>query len=100
MSGTVREILQYQLKAGAGAAFHQIMLTQSLPLHRTAGIELKYSGISLIDEDRYCLIREFNSVEEMHASLEAFYASEAWLCGPRQQIIAAIESSHRVIIAG
>ncbi len=87
------EILQYRLKPGSGRNFHLIMATHSAPLHRAAGIDIVIFGNSLTDEESYFLIRAFDSPAHLRSSLAAFYASDAWRNGPRNAIIAQIDSS-------
>ena len=92
------EILQYTLRKGSGAAFHAIMQEISVPLHQSHGIDVVSFGNSLHDLDCYYLIRAFDSAESMAAVLDAFYASDDWRSGPREEIIRSIETSIRTVI--
>ena len=69
------EILDYRLKQGMVAQFHEIMLSVSLPLHDQRGIEVVWSGPTLTNANGYCLIRCFPSLSAMEKTLAAFYAS-------------------------
>ncbi|HEC5300437.1 NIPSNAP family protein [Klebsiella pneumoniae] len=92
------EILQYTLRTGTGAAFHAIMQEISVPLHCHHGIDVVSFGNSLHDPDCYYLIRAFDNAESMAAVLDAFYASDDWRNGPRQDIIGSIETSTKTVM--
>lgn len=94
----VVEILQYRLQAGSGERFHHIMQHDSVPLHQAAGITVLEYGISLHHPDAYYLLRRFDGMAEMKQVLHDFYRSQAWLEGPRAEIVALIEESHRVVL--
>jgi hypothetical protein len=94
----VVEILQYRLQAGSGERFHHLMQHVSVPLHKAAGITVLEYGVSLHDPDAYYLLRRFDGMVEMEQVLQAFYRSQAWLEGPRTEIVALIEESHRVVL--
>jgi hypothetical protein len=94
----VVEILQYRLKAGSGERFHTIMKDHSVPLHKQSGLVVLEYGISLHAPDAYYLMRLFDGVDEMERVLHHFYHSNAWLEGPRAEIIELIEESHRVVL--
>ncbi|HHQ4310058.1 TPA: NIPSNAP family protein [Serratia fonticola] len=94
----VVEILQYRLQAGSGERFHHLMQHVSVPLHKAAGITVLEHGVSLHDPDAYYLMRRFDGMAEMEQVLQAFYRSQAWLEGPRTEIVALIEESHRVVL--
>lgn len=94
----VVEILQYRLQTGSGERFHHIMQQISVPLHLASGITVLDYGISLHSPDAYYLLRRFDGVSEMEQVLHDFYRSQAWLEGPRAEIVALIEESHRVVL--
>lgn len=88
----VVEIRTYKLKPGTGAEFHRLVGQQSVPLHAAAGMDVVAYGRSLHDPDAYYLIRAYDSLAHLEASQREFYASPAWRQGPREAIIALIES--------
>ncbi|MFC0227024.1 NIPSNAP family protein [Serratia aquatilis] len=94
----VVEILQYRLRAGSGERFHHIMQQYSVPLHQASGLVVLDHGISLHDPDSYYLLRLFDGMAEMEQVLQHFYQSQAWLKGPRAEIVGLIEESHRVVL--
>ena len=91
--------MQYTLRKGSGAAFHVIMREISVPLHQRHGIDVVSFGNSLHDPNCYYLIRAFDSPENMAAVLNAFYASDDWRSGPREDIVGSIESSMKTVMS-
>ena len=92
------EIIIYRLKSGTGSAFHQIMLSESIPLQRGAGINVVDSRQSATDPDCYCLIRAFDDLAGVNDIQESFYASAAWREGPRERIVALIENASKIVL--
>lgn len=92
------EILLCTLKPGTGGEFHAIMEGVSVPLHRSAGIDVVAFGRSLHDADCYHLIRAFADLQHLEASQAAFYNSDAWRNGPRADIIACIATSLKSVM--
>lgn len=94
----VVEFRTYKLKPGSGARFHELVIRESLPLLRRAGVEVVAFGPSLDDPESYFLARAYDSLEHLHSSEEAFYSSDAWRQGPREAILAQIDSYSSVVI--
>jgi hypothetical protein len=92
------EIIVYRLKAGSGSVFHETMLNESLPLHRSVGIRVIDSRQSATDPDCYCLVRAFGNLAAVQSRQEEFYASAAWREGPRQRIVDCIETVSKVVL--
>ena len=86
------EFRSYKLKPGSGPRFHDLVTHQSLPLLRQCGMEVVACGPSVDDPDAYFLLRAYDSLEHRRTSQAAFYGSDAWRKGPREAIIALIES--------
>lgn len=84
------EIRTYRLHPGSGPRFHRLLADFSVPLHHAAGIDVVCHAASVEDADRYVLVRAFDSLDQMRATLAAFYASPAWRVGPREEILALI----------
>ena len=97
MSAVV-EIRTYKLVPGTGAEFHRIFVEESLPMLQRWGVEVVAFGGSLDDEDSYCLIRAYSSIEELERSQDAFYGSDEWRSGPREAIVSRIESSISAVL--
>lgn len=94
----VVEIRSYKLKPNSSDVFHALVAEQSVPLHRAAGIDVVAYGTSLHDADAYFLIRAYDSMEHLRRSQDTFYASPAWRQGPREAIIALIESDANAVL--
>ena len=94
----VVEIRTYALKAGAGAEFHRLVQEESIPMLERWGVEVVAFGPSLDDDDSYCLIRAYQSLDERERSQDAFYGSDEWRQGPREAIVSLIESSTSVVL--
>jgi hypothetical protein len=75
-----------------------LVAQQSVPLQRAAGIDVVAYGPSLHDADSYFLIRAFDSMEHLQRSQDSFYASPAWRQGPRESIVALIESDANAVL--
>jgi len=55
-------------------------------------------GVSLHDQDSYYLMRAYASLEDREQSQDAFYGSDEWKLGPREPILALIETYTSVVI--
>ena len=95
---SVIEIRTYQLHEGSAALFHRTTTEQSLVLLRAAGTDVLATGPSLDDPCAYVIIRAYPSRAERETSQAEFYASEAWLKGPRDTILGCISSYHTVVV--
>lgn len=92
------EIRTYTLIPGTGAEFHRLVVERSIPLLERFDVDVVAYGPSLHDPDSYFLIRAFESVAERQAADEAFYSSDEWRSGPRDEILARIESYSTVVV--
>jgi hypothetical protein len=92
------EIRSYKLKPGSGGTFHDLVVTQSLPLLYRFGTEVVAFGQSVHDPDAYFLARAYDSLEHRRSSQETFYSSDAWRNGPRQSIIDLIEADWEIVL--
>lgn len=98
--GTVLvEVRVYTLKAGARDQFHTRFVAESLPLLHAAGIDVVSYGASLHDRDSYYLMRAFPTVADRERAEQAFYSSPAWTTGPRDAVMAAIDTYATTVIA-
>ena len=96
------ELRSYRLKPGSGTAFHRLMAEQSLPMLERWGVDVIAFGPSLDDDDDddelYYLIRGYASAAELQRSQDAFYGSDEWREGPREPVLALIESYLSVVV--
>jgi hypothetical protein len=95
----VLEIRSYNLKPGTRERFHQRFLKEALPMLRRAKIDVVSYGPSLHDDNSYFLMRAFPGVKERQASEDVFYGSDEWKKGPREAVLADIDSYTTVVIA-
>jgi ketosteroid isomerase-like protein len=97
-SGPVLEIRSYNLKPGTRDTFHALFLREALPLLQRWRVNVIAYGPSLHDRDSYFLMRAFASVEERERTEDSFYSSEEWRNGPREAVLAAIDSYTTIVI--
>jgi ketosteroid isomerase-like protein len=55
-------------------------------------------GPSLHDKDSYFLMRGFEGVEIRQKQEDAFYGSEEWIKGPRERVLADIDSYTTIVV--
>ena len=61
-------------------------------------VEVVAFGPSLHEEDTYLVVRRYKDLEDRQQSQDAFYGSDEWKQGPREQIMALVENYTTVII--
>lgn len=86
------EIRSYNLKPGVRDLFHQLVVREAVPMLQRWKVDVVAYGPSLHDSDSYYLMRAYSSPEERQQSQDAFYGSDEWKNGPREAILASIES--------
>jgi len=94
----VVEIRSYNLKAGTRERFHQLFEREALPMLQRWKVDVVAYGASLHDRDSYYLMRSYSSEEDRQRSEDAFYGSDEWRQGPREPILACIESYTTVVL--
>jgi len=92
------EILSLNLKPGRRDEFHSLYLEKSLPLLKRWKVDVVAFGPSPHDSNSYYVIRAYDSLDDRQSSQEAFYGSSDWRQGPREAIIALIESDTSIVI--
>jgi Domain of unknown function (DUF4440) len=92
------EIRSYNLRPGARDAFHRLVL-ETLPLLEPFHVDVVAYGPSLHDTTSYYQVRAFRSLEERQRQEEAFYGSSVWREGPRDRVMALIESYTTVVLS-
>jgi hypothetical protein len=92
------EIRSYNLKPGTRADFHQCVIDQAIPMLKRWTVDVVACGPSLHDDDSYYLIRAYPSLEARQQSQDAFYGSAEWRQGPRETILACIESMTSIVM--
>jgi hypothetical protein len=86
------EIRVLTLKPGMRATFHQLYVAQALPLLIKWQMDVVRYGPSLHDDNTYCVIRSFDSLDARQQIEDAYYASDDWRRGPREAMLACIEN--------
>ena len=92
------EVRSYNLKPGTRDEFHRLFLEEAFPLLQRWNVDVLAYGPSLHDENSYYLIRHFDSLAHREQSEDSFYGSAEWRQGPRQAILACIESYAEIVI--
>jgi hypothetical protein len=92
------EIRSYNLKPGTRERFHQRFEQEALPMLRRWKIDVVAYGPSLHDSDSYFLMRAYSSIEGRQRSEDAFYGSDEWRKGPREAVLADIDSYTTIVI--
>ena len=94
----VVEVRSYNLKPGTRDEFHRLFLEEAFPLLQRWNVDVLAYGPSLHDENSYYLMRRFDSLAHREQSEDSFYGSAEWRQGPRQAILACIESYAEIVI--
>jgi hypothetical protein len=94
----VVEIRSYQLKPGTVTEFDRLVTEALAPMLRSRGVDVVAFGRSLRDEDAYYLMRAYASLEDLERSEAAFYGGDEWRLGPRDAILACIDSYNTIVI--
>ena len=92
------EIRSYNLKPGSRPEFHRLASELAVPMLRRWKIDVVAHGPSPHDDISYYLIRAYPSMAERQRSEDAFYGSDEWRQGPRESILALIDSYTTVVL--
>ena len=93
------EVRSYNLMPGTGDEFHGLFLEEAYPLLQRWKVDVVAYGPAEHDKNTYYLMRRFDSLSRREESEEAFYGSDDWRKGPREQILALIENYTEVVFA-
>jgi hypothetical protein len=97
----ILEIRTYRLRPGTRDEFVRVMRDESLPLLEDFGIQVVDCGTSLVADDGHeeaYLIRASRRSRPHRRQEDAFYSGDAWLDGPREAVLAPIESYHTIVL--
>ena len=92
------EIRTLNLKPGTREEFHRLYNEQALPLLQRWNFDVVAHGPSLHDENTYYVIRRFDSLAKREQMEDAYYASDDWRKGPRETMLALIESYTDIVL--
>lgn|SRR5690349_4280297 len=92
------EIRSIALKPGRREDFHRLYLAEALPLLKRWNFDVVAHGPSLHDENSYYVIRRFDSLAKRDEMEDTYYASDDWREGPREAILALMESYTDIVL--
>ncbi|GIK64923.1 MAG: NIPSNAP family protein [Chloroflexota bacterium] len=92
------EIRSYNLKPGTRTDFHQLFVEESLPMLKRWGVDVVAFGPSPHDDDSYYLIRAYQDLADRQRSQDEFYGSDEWRKGPREPLLAMIDTYTSVVL--
>lgn len=100
MSSAMRcvQIRSYEIKAGQAARFEAIFGQEVLPLLSRWHTRIVHAGWSLDEPNRFVLMREYDDLDELRRSQDAFYSSAEWREGPRQAMLEQIEYYVSIVV--
>jgi hypothetical protein len=93
------EIRSLNLKPGTREKFHRLFIGEVLSLLKRWNFDVVTHGPSLHDGNSYYVIRRFDSLVQREKMEDAYYASDDWRLGPREQILALIENYTDIVFA-
>ena len=88
----ILEIRSLNIKPGSREEFHRLYVERALPLLKRLNFDVVAHGPSLHDENTYYVIRRYDSLAQREQMEDAYYASDDWRKGPREEMLALIES--------
>jgi hypothetical protein len=91
------EIRSLNLRPGSREEFHRLYVEKALPLLKRWNFDVVSHGPSLHDENIYYVIRRYDTLAQREQMEEAYYASNDWRKGPREAMLALIESYTDVV---
>ena len=92
------EIRLLNLKPGMREEFHRLYIEEALPLLQRWNFDVVAHGPSLHDENTYYVIRRFEGLTQREQMEDTYYASDDWRQGPRERILALIESYTDIVL--
>ena len=92
------EFRSLNLKPGRREEFHRLYIEEALPRLKRWNFDVVAHGPSLHDETTYNVIRRFDSLLQREQMEEAYYSSDDWRQGPRERILAMIESYTDIVL--
>jgi NIPSNAP protein len=92
------EIRTLNLKPGTRDEFHRLYIEEALPLLQRWSFDVVAHGPSLHDENSYYVIRSYDSLAQREQMEDTYYASSDWRQGPRETMLALIESYTDIVL--
>jgi hypothetical protein len=88
----VVEIRTYTLHPDGAREYERLFRDVALPMLERRGVDVVAAGSSLGDPNGYFLIRAFDDLDHRQRSEDDFYGSAEWRDGPREPVLALIDS--------
>ena len=92
------EIRSLNLKSGTRQEFHRLYIEEALPLLQRWSFDVVAHGPSQHDKNTYYVIRRYDSLVQREQMEDAYYASDDWRQGPRETMLALIESYVDIVL--
>lgn len=92
------EIRILNLKPGTREEFRRLYIGKALPLLKRWNFDVVAHGPSLHNENTYYVIRRYDSLARRDEMEDAYYASDDWRLGPREAMLALIESYVDIVL--
>ena len=86
------EIRSYRLHPGTRAEFARVFHAEALPMLGRREVDVVAFGGSPDDPNAAFLIRAFDDLADRAAREDAFYGSDEWRSGPREPVLACIDT--------
>jgi hypothetical protein len=94
----ILDILILSLKPGCRFVFDKAYKELSLPMLRRWNVDVIAYGPSMQEEDTYLVVRRYKDIADRQQSQDAYYGSDEWKLGSREQIMSLIENYTSVVI--
>jgi hypothetical protein len=92
------EIRTYRLKPGCAEQF-VAAFADALPLVRESGMDVVAFGRSDHEEEVFFLIRAYDDRQQLVTQQDAFYASSARRLGPREALVACLDTYVNTLVS-
>src|SRR6266498_5750676 len=86
------------IKPGTREEFHRLYIEEALPRLKRWNFDVVAHGPSLHDENTYYVIRRYDSLTQREQMEDTYYASDDWRKGPREAMLALIESYTDIVL--
>ena len=97
-STRIVEIRTFNLKPGTRSEFHRLAHEVAAPMQRRWKIDVVACGPSVHDDNSYYVIRAWPTLADRQRTEEAFYSSNGWNEGPRDEVMRRIESYTTIVL--
>jgi hypothetical protein len=94
----ILEIRSLNIKPSSREEFHRLYVERALPLLKRWNFDVVAHGPSLHGENTYYVIRRYDSLAQREKMEDAYYASDNWRKGPREAMLALIETYLDIVL--